>query len=86
MKKSTLPISAAILSALALTGCDQKSSGGDQPTVEKEKCWGVARAGKNDCASGSSSCAGTSKTDADPTAWIYLEKGACDKIANGTVK
>ena len=50
-----------------------------------EKCYGVAKAGHNDCASkdGSHSCAGQSKEDGDANEWIYLPEGTCDKIAGG---
>lgn len=53
--------------------------------VEREKCYGVSKAAKNDCAAkdGSSSCAGQSKKDADANNWIYLPKGVCDKLAGG---
>jgi uncharacterized membrane protein len=45
---------------------------------EKEKCYGVAKAGKNDCAAGSgTSCAGTSTTDYQGNAWTYVEEGTC---------
>ncbi len=48
---------------------------------EKEKCFGIAKAGQNDCAtaSGSHSCAGQGKKDADPTEWKYVAKGTCEK-------
>lgn len=52
---------------------------------DTEKCAGVAKAGKNDCATATSSCAGTSKADRDKTAWIVVPKGTCEKIAGGTV-
>lgn len=50
---------------------------------EGEKCYGVAKAGKNDCQTATSSCAGTSKKDAQADAWISVPKGACDKIVGG---
>ena len=45
-----------------------------------EKCYGVAMAGKNDCASksGSHSCATMSTTDKDPGEWKYVDKGTCE--------
>ncbi|MEY4136500.1 MAG: hypothetical protein RL205_628 [Actinomycetota bacterium] len=45
----------------------------------KEKCYGIAKAGKNDCASssGSHSCAGQSKSDNAPDEWVYVVKGTC---------
>jgi len=50
-----------------------------------EKCYGVAKAGKNDCAAGpGTSCAGTSTSDAQKNAWMYLPKGACEKIVGGS--
>ena len=53
--------------------------------VEREKCYGVAKAAKNDCAAkdGSSSCAGQAKKDADANNWVYVPKGLCDKLAGG---
>jgi len=43
-----------------------------------EKCYGVAMAGKNDCAAGpGTSCAGTSKTDYQPNAWKNVPTGTC---------
>jgi uncharacterized membrane protein len=46
---------------------------------EKEKCYGIAKAGQNDCASvnGSHSCAGQSKVDMDKSEWKYVAKGSC---------
>lgn len=50
----------------------------------KEKCYGVAKAGQNDCAntSGIHSCAGQSKVDNAPDEWKYVAKGSC-KAAGG---
>lgn len=47
----------------------------------KEKCYGIAKAGKNDCAAtnGSHSCAGQAKTDNDVNEWKYVAKGTCEK-------
>lgn len=53
---------------------------------EREKCYGIAKAGKNDCgsASGSHSCAGQSKMDGDGHEWIFVPKGLCDRLAGGS--
>lgn len=47
----------------------------------KEKCFGIAKAGQNDCASvtGSHSCAGQAKKDKDLTEWKFVAKGTCEK-------
>lgn len=50
-----------------------------------EKCAGIVKAGKNDCGTSKSSCAGTSKVDGDKEAWIAVPKGTCEKIVGGTV-
>ena len=46
---------------------------------EKEKCYGIAEAGKNDCANlaGTHSCAGQSKVAMDAGEWKYVAKGTC---------
>ncbi len=58
------------------------------PTAFKtEKCYGIAKAGKNDCAStGNNSCGGTSKLTGDKNAWIYVPAGYCDRIVGGSLK
>jgi len=52
--------------------------------ADKEKCYGVAMAGKNDCGGKASSCAGTSKKDHDGTAWKYVPKGTCTTLKSST--
>jgi uncharacterized membrane protein len=46
---------------------------------EKEKCYGIAKAGQNDCSNlaGTHSCAGQSKVDNDKGEWKYVAKGSC---------
>jgi uncharacterized membrane protein len=51
----------------------------------KEKCYGVALKGKNDCAAGpGTTCAGTSRVDYQGNAWKYVPKGTCEKTASPT--
>ncbi|MDN2565048.1 DUF2282 domain-containing protein [Aquibium sp. A9E412] len=48
---------------------------------EKEKCYGVSMAGKNDCAAGpGTTCAGTSTVDYQGNAWTYVDAGTCTEI------
>lgn len=52
---------------------------------EKEKCYGVALKGKNDCKAGAgTSCAGTSKIDHQGNAWSLVPKGSCERTASKT--
>jgi len=68
----------------ALAGLIALASAGNAMAEEKgkEKCFGVAKAGTNDCANatGSHSCAGQASTDNAPAEWKYVAKGTCDKL------
>jgi uncharacterized membrane protein len=52
---------------------------------DMEKCYGVVKAGKNDCAAkdGTHSCAGSAKVDSSKNEWVLLPKGTCDKLVGG---
>jgi uncharacterized membrane protein len=56
------------------------------PKFDHEKCYGISKAGKNDCQTKMSSCAGTSKQNAQGDAWVYVPKGTCEKIVNGSTQ
>jgi uncharacterized membrane protein len=68
------------LSALA-AGAALAQDKGASIKGEKERCYGISQAGKNDCAAGpGTTCAGTSKTDYQGNAWKYVAKGTCTTI------
>ncbi len=48
-------------------------------------CWGVAAAGKNDCASGAHSCAGQATINNDPASFVAMPKGICLKLAHASL-
>lgn len=54
----------------------------------KEKCYGIAKAGQNDCANlaGTHSCAGQAKSDRDPGDWKYVAKGTCKQLGGMTAE
>ena len=55
--------------------------GGASPSGRKDKCFGIALAGENDCAAGEgTSCEGTSTVDFQGNAWTYAPKGSCEYI------
>lgn len=66
---------AASLMSLSLAGTPAVAQ-------EKEKCFGIAKAGQNDCANlaGTHSCAGQSKVDMDKGEWKYVAKGTCKDL------
>jgi uncharacterized membrane protein len=53
---------------------------------EGEKCYGVAKAGNNDCAGVTHPCAGQSREDGAADTFIYLPEGTCDKLAGGSTE
>jgi uncharacterized membrane protein len=56
-----------------------------QQMADKEKCYGVALKGKNDCKAGAgTSCAGTAKIDHQGNAWSLVPKGSCEKTVSKT--
>jgi len=83
MKKSIF-IAAALASTIAPVVLSAQKPA-PAPTFKAEKCYGIAKAGKNDCAStGNNSCGGTSKINSDPKAWIYVPEGYCERIVGGS--
>jgi len=51
-----------------------------------EKCYGVNKAGKNDCQTATASCAGTSTKDFDKAAFVIVPRGTCSKLGGGNLK
>ena len=84
MKKTDLAIRAAVASLVSV-GLAAASQSALAAKGDSEKCYGVVKAGKNDCASAGNACAGQVKTDGQKDAWIYLPKGACEKIVGGSL-
>jgi uncharacterized membrane protein len=76
MTTTRIAIASALAAALVLPAATQAQG-------NMEKCYGVSKAGKNDCQTAKSSCAGTSKTDSQADAWISVPKGVCDKLVGG---
>jgi uncharacterized membrane protein len=80
-------IRSALASALALGAFSAAHAAPMAADSAKEKCYGIAKAGANDCASatGSHSCAGTATKDNDKGDWKYVDKGTCDKMGGSTM-
>jgi uncharacterized membrane protein len=75
-----LIVSSALASAMALGLVGQAAA------QEKERCYGIAKAGQNDCGNlaGTHSCAGQAKVDNDPGEWKYVAKGTCKDLKGMT--
>jgi uncharacterized membrane protein len=71
-------VALALALGAAFTSLPAAAQAGD-----KEKCYGVALKGKNDCAAGpGTTCAGTSKVDYQGNAWSFVPQGSCEKTAS----
>jgi uncharacterized membrane protein len=81
-----LPTAALALAlATAFSALPAAAQQGTAMQADKEKCFGVALKGKNDCAAGAgTTCAGTSKVDHQGNSWSYVGKGTCDKTMSST--
>ena len=79
--EKTLSLTAALTTALALAAAAHADDMKKKPAEAMEKCFGVAMAGKNDCAAGpGTTCAGTSTMDYQANAWKYVPAGTCATI------
>ncbi len=86
MKKAstTAVITAAITAGILMASAQSALAA---PKYKAEKCYGVAKAGKNDCAAGpGTTCAGSSTVDAQGDAWMYVPQGTCERLVGGSTE
>lgn len=81
LKSKSLFVASAVAAALTLS-----AAGAAQAKGKAEKCYGIVKAGQNDCATATTSCAGTATKDGQNDAWIYVPKGTCAKIIGSSLK
>jgi uncharacterized membrane protein len=87
MKTTRALITTAVAAAFSVPLFTSAQAGpAPVPKFEHEKCFGIVRAAKNDCQTANSSCAGTSKRDKQGDAWVYVPKGTCEKLADGSLQ
>jgi uncharacterized membrane protein len=83
--KTVINTALASVFALGVLGAAGNAVAADADK-DKEKCHGVVKAGKNDCGAAGHSCAGHATKDGAADDWVYLPKGTCEKLVNGSVK
>jgi len=83
MNHRNVVITTAIGSLFALGSLTAGAAAEKAPV---EKCYGVVKAGKNDCQTAASACAATATKDGQKDAWIYVPKGTCEKIVGASLK
>ena len=82
--KASLIAASAMAAAIAVPVVAQAGPAAVPTGFTPEKCYGIAKAGLNDCQTASHSCAGTSTKDKDPASWIYVPAGSCQKIVGAS--
>lgn len=82
MNKRQALISTAIGGLVAAATMTAGAAFAQEP--EMERCYGVVKAGKNDCAGPGHTCQGQAATDADPQEYIMVPAGTCDRLVNGS--
>lgn len=83
--KSRSMLLSSVIGGLLTLATQSSQAAGVVHCAEQERCYGIAKAGKNDCATASSVCSGTAKQDNQKDAWMYVPKGNCMKIAGGSM-
>ncbi|MCS5710097.1 BufA1 family periplasmic bufferin-type metallophore [Candidatus Berkiella aquae] len=86
MKNKDAWMKTSISSALALVCTLSSSAYSATSTQETEKCYGIVKAGLNDCQTAQAACAGSSTADNQSDAFLLLPKGACEKIVGASLK
>ena len=80
---ASLPAAIAALLALNLPAEAHEPRQSERPPGT-EQCYGVAKAGENQCGSAKHACAAMSTVDNDPAEWKYVPKGTCKKMGGKT--
>ena len=83
--KKTSATAAAIGSLLTLGAAAFAAPAFAADKVDMEKCYGVVKAGKNDCAGPAHACAGQAKADSGGKEFVTLPKGTCARLAGGSL-
>lgn len=80
MNKRHALVAAALASVCAAYASAAGQMAPAKDKGEQDKCYGVAKAGQNDCGTLVHGCAGMAASDKDPAEWKYVPKGSCAKI------
>jgi uncharacterized membrane protein len=68
------------VAGMIAAGLAAQAAAQDAKRGEREKCYGIAKAGQNDCGTATHTCAGKAKRDNAPDEWKYVPKGTCEKM------
>ncbi|WP_119391951.1 BufA1 family periplasmic bufferin-type metallophore [Taklimakanibacter lacteus] len=86
MIDTKLLVGTALAAFTAIAASGAIAGPAEEPNFSFEKCYGVSKAGTNDCQTSTHSCAGTATADNQGDAWIYLPAGSCAKLTGGALE
>jgi uncharacterized membrane protein len=86
MSNTNILVSTALAALASLAASGAFAGPAEKPAFDFEKCYGVVKAGLNDCQTASHSCAGNSTADNQGDSWIYVPKGTCTKITGAATE
>lgn len=85
-----LGLSSTSLPALAENMASSPESGQDMmlspPPQGMERCYGIAKAGQNNCGNAIHGCSGEATVSGDKSDWMFVPTGLCNKIVGGSLK
>ncbi len=77
-------IETAIAGVIAMAGASAATQVVAAEDGAKEKCYGVVKAAKNDCAANGHACAAHASADGDGSEWLYVPAGTCERLVGGS--
>lgn len=83
MKHKKTTAAALLIGAVSLVSNFASAPDAHAMEAGMEKCYGVAKAGANDCGTDRHSCAGQAVKDGDPSEWVAVPQGLCDRLVGG---
>jgi len=83
---NSVVVAAAVGAALLAVQQNTNLFSTAETVAERERCYGIAKAGMNDCGTATHACAGRALADAQPFEWKMVPAGTCMKIHGGSLK
>jgi uncharacterized membrane protein len=85
VKTAMAGVMALCVTDAAMAATATTTSATTPATPATEKCYGIVKAGMNDCQTKTASCAGSATKDKQGDAFLFVPKGTCDKIVGGSL-
>ena len=83
MRNQASILALAVTTAISLSALTLHAPAANAADASKEKCFGIDKAGKNDCAANGHACAGQAKSDGNAKEFVTVPAGTCGRIVNG---